>query len=287
MSKPIYGKPIAEIILKQAEDRVFSLSELGKKVKLVVILVGDDTPSMVYAEKKAGASRKIGIDFTLIHLPHHSTTEDVIEKIKHLQTNDELSGLIVQLPLPKHIDTPTVINSIDPNMDADCLTDENLGKLVNNTAYILPPTPAGVFSILQDLDIDVAGKNITIVGMGPLVGKPLTIMMMNRRASVTTCNSLTIDTKEKCLNADIIITGVGKRHLITSDMVSRGTIVIDTGVEIIDGKIYGDIDYDGILQSGIASHITPTPGGTGPLTVAHLILNTALLAEHSYKKLTT
>jgi methylenetetrahydrofolate dehydrogenase (NADP+) / methenyltetrahydrofolate cyclohydrolase len=272
------GQPIASTILKDAETRMSALRAQGKPVKLVVILVGDDAPSRTYVEKKGEMAQKIGIDFTLIHLPTDSSTDDVIAKVDSVQSDPLLSGIIVQLPLPKHIDTVRVLESIDPLRDVDCLTETNLGKIVNKTHYLLPPTPSGVFSFLESLNVDVTGKNVTILGAGPLVGKPLAIMMMNARASITVCNSATKDTRDKCLSADIIVTGIGKKHILTADMVREDAIVIDTGVNFEDGKMYGDVDYRNISEKAL---VTPTPGGSGPLTVAHLIMNTVVVAERS------
>lgn len=269
----IDGKAIADHILATARERVRALSCAPK---LAVVLVGDDKPSHTYVRKKGEAAKAIGIDFHLETLPDTATTGEVKRAVERLQEDKRLSGLIVQLPLPDCIDANAVLNAIRPTFDVDCLTDVNLGKLVMKTHTIVPPTPGAVVSILEHLRVDLPGKNVTIIGAGPLVGKPLAIMMMNERASVTTCNSQTRDIKEKCLAADIIVTGVGKKNILRGDMIRPGAIVIDTGVSFEEGEMSGDVNVEEAVT--VAAHVTPTPGGVGPITVARLLLNTVLCA---------
>ncbi len=273
----IDGKAIADKILEKTTLKAKELKQKGITPRLEVILVGDDKPSATYVRRKGLAAEKVGIDFKLNELPGDITQEDLIKKIGDIQSNKALSGLIVQLPLPEHLYTLEVLNAIHPDVDVDCLTNINLGKLVMKTNTIVPPTPGAVLTILNDLKVDLSGKNVTIIGMGALVGKPLAIMMVNEGASVTTCNSRTKDTKEKCLQADVIVTGVGKKDLLRGDMVKPGAIVIDTGVCFEDEKMYGDIHFEEVKE--VASYVTPTPGGVGPITVARLLWNTVLCAE--------
>lgn len=273
----INGKQIAEKVNQRTAELVAILKKKNIIPKLAVILVGEDKPSQTYVRKKGESAKKTGFDFTLYELPKNIKQDELIKKIKKIQQDKKLTGLIVQLPLPEHLYATEVLNAIKPEIDVDCLTDVNLGKLVMKTNYIVPPTPGAVMSILHDLNVDLIGKNITIIGAGALVGKPLAIMMMNERASVTTCNSKTKDTKEKCLQADIIVTGVGKKDLLRGDMVKKDAIVIDTGVDFESGKMYGDVNVEEVLKK--ASFVTPTPGGVGPITVARLLLNTAICAE--------
>ncbi len=272
------GKPLADKINKDTAKRVKKIKKAGINPKLSVVLVGEDAPSKTYVKKKAEMAEKVGLDFALIKLPAKSTKEEIIKKLKKIQKDKNLFGLIVQLPLPEPLYTDDVINAIDSSVDVDCLTNESLGKLMMKTNIISPPTPNAVMSIIEDQKINVSGKNIVIIGVGALVGKPLSVMLMNKRASVTTCNSSTKDTKEKCLKADIIVTGIGKPHIVTKDMVNKGTIVIDAGVDFPNGKISGDVDYKDLDKKGC--RVTPTPGGVGPLTVAHLLRNTVILAEN-------
>jgi len=277
MGQLIDGRHIAKNIKEKTAEKVAFLKEKGITPKLAVILVGSDKPSQTYVGKKGKAAEKVGMDFTLYELPEKITEVDLIAKINEIQADKNLSGIIVQLPLPEHLYTTNILNTIKPELDVDCLTDVNLGKLVMKTNYLVPPTPGAVMSILHDLGADLVGKNITIIGMGALVGKPLAIMMANERASVSTCNSKTKDTKEKCLASDIIVTGVGRKDILRGDMVSEGAIVIDTGVSFENDKMYGDVNVDEVMEK--ASHVTPTPGGVGPITVARLLWNTVLCSE--------
>lgn len=272
----IDGKSIAEKILVQTEKRVKNLKKRGIAPRLAVVLVGNDKPSETYVRKKAEAAKRVGIDFALHRFPLSIKKNDLIAEIKTIQKRKKLSGMIIQLPLPERLYVPEVMNAVDPRIDVDCLTNENIGKLVMNTQTIVPPTPGAVMSILDTLKIDVAGKNVTIVGMGALVGKPLAIMMANARASVTTCNSATKNIEKKCRAADILISGVGKKNLIRGDMIRRGAIVIDTGISF-EGGMHGDVNMDEVMRK--AGYVTPTPGGVGPITVARLLWNTALCAE--------
>lgn len=276
MGTLINGKSIAEGILRETSEKVGILKEQNITPKLGVILVGKDKPSQTYVRKKEEAAKKVGMDFVLKQLCEESATQDVIKKIIELQNDNSLSGLIVQLPLPKHIDTNTVLNAINPKKDVDCLTYVNLGKLVMQTHIIVPPTPGAVMSVLNKIGAELKGKDVVIVGTGKLVGKPLAIMLMNEQATVTACNVFTKDIKEKCLKADIIVSAVGKKNLIRKDMIKEGAIVIDTGVDFVKGVMSGDVNVSDALSK--ASHVTPTPGGIGPITVSRLLYNTAICA---------
>lgn len=275
MSQIINGKTIAAKIESDVKDRVANLKKKGKKVRLDVILVGENRASDTYVHRKEEAALRVGIDFHLHTLPADISQNDLIKKIKTAQKNS--SGLLIQLPLPEDLYTPEVLNTINPDIDVDCLTHENLGRLVMQSNFIAPPTPAAALTILEDLKVDLCGKNITIIGMGALVGKPLAIMLVNEGASVTTCNSRTTNIKEKCLDADIVITGVGKKDILRGDMVKPGAIVIDTGFVYFNGKLMGDVNFEEVKN--VAGFITPTPGGIGPITVARLLLNTVVCAE--------
>ncbi len=278
MGELIDGKRIAKEIREKTAVRVSALKEAEITPKLAVILVGEDKPSQTYVRKKGQAAEKVGMDFKLYELSSSISQGELEHKINEIQSDELLSGLIVQLPLPVHINTEKIVNMIRSEIDVDCLTDVNLGKLVMKTNTIVPPTPGAVMSILYDLGVsDLVGRNVVIIGVGPLVGKPLAIMMMNERASVTTCNSRTIDTTEKCLKADIIITGVGRKDVLRGNMVKPCAIVIDTGVSFENNKMYGDVNVGEVKE--IAAHVTPTPRGVGPITVARLLMNTVICAE--------
>ncbi len=282
MGQLIDGKAIAEKIRTSIALEVKKLKKKNIKPKLGVVLVGNDLPSQTYVNKKQQAAETAGISFILKKFPASVSKIKLIDEIKKLQKKEKLSGLIIQLPLPNKLYTSEVINAVDPKIDVDCLTDANIGKLVMKTSYIFPPTPYAVITILKELNFDISGKNITIVGMGALVGKPLAIILSNEGASVTTCNSRTRDIKEKCLMADVIVTGVGKKDLLRGEMIKTGAIVIDTGIVFENGKMFGDANKDEVLSK--ASFFTPTPGGVGPITVALLLQNTVLCAKRNAKK---
>ncbi len=277
MEKRIDGTNIAHSLEQDLALRVKKLTQHHVNPTLVVYFVGNDERSKSYITKKAEAAERVGITFILRQFPEQVTTETLCAEIIKDNTDQSIHAIIVQLPLPAHIEKEKVLNTVTPEKDADCLTDNNLGKLVNETHTMIPPTPGAVLAILEYLQVDVAGKNITLVGTGQLVGKPLSIALIHTKASVTTCNEHTVDVVEKCRAADIIVTGVGKPNLITKDMVKPGAIVIDTGVSFVNGKITGDVAYDDV--STVASAVTPTPGGVGPLTVIKLLENVIVCAE--------
>ncbi len=283
MGQLIDGKAIAEKIRNSIALEVKKLKKKKIQPKLGVILVGHDQPSQTYVRKKQEAAETAGIKFVLKKYPSGISKNKLIDEIKKIQKKEKLSGLIIQLPLPEKLYVSEVLNAVDPSIDVDCLTDTNIGKLVMNTNYIFPPTPYAVTTILKELNFELSGKNVTIIGMGTLVGKPLAIILANAGASVTTCNSRTKDTKEKCLVADVIVTGVGKKDLLRGDMIKPGAIVIDTGIVFENGKMYGDANREEILPK--SSWFTPTPGGVGPITVSLLLQNTILCATHNARKL--
>jgi methylenetetrahydrofolate dehydrogenase (NADP+)/methenyltetrahydrofolate cyclohydrolase len=277
MSNIIDGKAIAAKIEIETAQQVAVLKSKGIIPKLAVVLVGEDKPSRIYIKRKKEAAERVGINFELHELPENITKEELIVSVNKIQTDPLLTGLIIQLPLPERLYVPEVLNAINTNIDVDCLTDCNIGKLVMKTNLIEPPTPWAVVKTLKEIDFDLTGKNAVIIGAGALVGKPLAIMLVNELASVTTCNSRTKDIKNKCLEADVVVCAVGKKNLLTADMIKRGAVVIDTGIVYTDGKMHGDVDFE--LVSKKASFITPTPGGIGPITVAKLLLNTVICAE--------
>src|SRR3989338_4339173 len=277
MTTIIDGKAIAKKIEQDVQKRVNVLRQKGISPKLHVILVGDNQASQTYTHTKAKAAERVGIDFTLHNFPATISEDDLIASLQKIQADGTVSGLIIQIPLPEHLYTEKVINSINPKIDIDCLTNTNLGRLVMNQPLFTPPTPTAALRILDEIAFNPKGKNITIIGTGALVGKPLAIMLINAGASVTTINSRTTNSKEKCLSADVIISGVGKKNIVTAAMVKPGAIVIDTGFVYENGILSGDVDFDAIKD--ITSYITPTPGGVGPITVAELLLNTVKSAE--------
>ncbi len=279
----IDGKQLAETILEELKHEVDRLRQKKIVPHLGIILIGRNPASEVYVGKKILAAEQTGITCTLYRLPESITQPVLIKKITRLQKNGSVSGLIVQLPIPEHLYTPAVLNAIQPEYDVDCLTDVNIGKLAMNTALIEPPTAGAVFSIIRNLSISLPGKNVAILGTGALVGKPLALMFMNARASITTINSITQDVEKKTRLADIIVSGVGKAGLITGSMVKQGSIILDAGIDFTpQGKVVGDVDIPSVIKK--ARFLTPTPGGVGPLTVAMLLKNTVTLCKKHAEK---
>lgn len=277
----IKGKRIAKSIERDVTTRIEKLTKKGQPVKLAVVLVGDDTPSHTYVRAKQRAASRVGMDFVCYSYPTSITQTALIDAMYGIQADPELSGLIVQLPLPEHLNSDDIINAIHPNMDVDCLTYENFGRLISGSPALIPPTPGAILAIIEQLDIDVSGKNIVIFGTGLLVGKPLAIMLMNLGASVQTINAESSGIEKKCRDADIIISGVGQKHLIDHTLVPENAIVIDAGISYDEeGVMYGDVHVESVQEK--AAHVTPTPGGVGPITVARLLLNTVICAEKKH-----
>jgi methylenetetrahydrofolate dehydrogenase (NADP+)/methenyltetrahydrofolate cyclohydrolase len=283
MSTIIDGIALSKKILNSLKPDVALLKKSGIIPKLAIVFVGDHKPSETYVQRKEKAAASIGVICERHTYPASTTKEMIISEIKKLQKDTTLSGLIVQLPLPEPLYTTEVLNAVDEERDVDCFTDAQLGKLVMKTNTIAPPTPGAVCDILESIDIGVQGKHIVIVGAGALVGKPLAIMLLNKQATVTVCNSHTKNLKSITRTADILISAVGKKDLITKSHIQKGCIVIDTGICFVDGKMYGDVDFTRVAKK--ASHITPVPGGVGPVTVALLLKNTVTQAKLKMKEL--
>lgn len=277
MDKLINGKLIAERIREENAKMVAELKKKHITPKLAVILVGDDKPSQTYVNKKMDQAEEIDMDFALYKMEEKISTDELIAKMSEIQKDSDLSGLIVQLPLPEHIDTKKILNEIRPELDVDCLTEENQKKIETGANTIIPPTPGAVMAIIEELKTNVKDKNVVIIGKGILVGKPLSFILKHMGANVTVCDSKTTDIKEKCLQADIIITGVGKKDIVRGDMIKPDAIIIDAGTCFVDGKLYGDVNVSEVLPK--AAYVTPTPGGVGPITVSMLLRNTIIFAQ--------
>ncbi len=277
----IDGYSLAEKILHKTKRKVTLLKKKHIMPHLGVIFVGNDDRSAVYIRKKGEKAKEIGMKFSLFPFEKNIPQKTLIEQIQKIQKKERLTGLIVQLPLPEHLYTPHILNAIDPSIDVDCLTHENLGKLIMKWGELFPPTPGAILDIIHSEQIDLVGKKVVILGAGALVGKPLSLLLMNERATVTVCNSATINIKKICKQADILITGVGKKDLVRGNMVKKGALVIDAGICFENGKIFGDVNVREIEKK---ASVTPTPGGVGPLTVAKLLWNTVVCAEKNSKK---
>jgi methylenetetrahydrofolate dehydrogenase (NADP+)/methenyltetrahydrofolate cyclohydrolase len=274
------GKKVANEIYATLAKEVSELKSGGLSPKLAVILVGNNQASLSYIKQKRLACEKTGILWEQIDYEETITTEQLIEKIHELNNTPDIHGILVQLPLPQHIYAPDVIRAIDPKKDVDGFTAYNIGKMFLSTEFEhLPPcTPAGVIKLLDYYNIDVKGMDATVVGASNIVGKPLSIMLLNRGVTPTTCHIHTKDLKSHTLKADLVCVAVGKRDLITEDMVKDGVILVDIGCNRKeDGKLCGDADFESISKK--ASYITPVPGGVGPMTVACLMENTVNAAK--------
>ncbi len=268
MSKIIDGKKIRNEILDELKKQV---KQYMIKPCLAVIQIGDDEASNTYIKSKEKACNEIGIYFKHIKFSETTKEIEVINKILELNNDEYVHGILLQLPLPSGFNQDKLINYIARNKDVDGLTDINIGKIFNNKPGLVSCTPQGIMKLLECENVDVAGKNVTIVGRSNLVGKPLLGLMLNKDATVTICHSKTENLKKHTKNADILVVAVGKKHFITEDMVKEDAIVIDVGINRENGKLYGDVDYDKVKAK--VKKITPVPGGVGPMTVAMLMSN--------------
>jgi len=262
------GKKIKNIILDELREEVNNLSV---KPKLVVLQVGNNEASNVYIKQKNNMCNYIGYEFEHIKLDDNVNTDMVIDVVNKLNNDDNVNGILVQLPLPSHIDTDKVLNKIYYLKDVDGLTDFNNGKLFHGKDSLYSCTPYGVMELLNRYNINVSGKNVVIIGRSNLVGKPMTSMMLNNDATVTVCHSKTKNLTNYTKMADILVVAVGKPNFITGDMVSQDTVVIDVGISRTENGLCGDVDFDSAKEK--ASYITPVPGGVGPMTVAMLAKN--------------
>lgn len=278
------GKIVSQKVLEQVKETVDKLKKDGVKPKLAVILVGNNPASLSYIKQKRKACEFTGIEWDQIDYEESVSQEELIKKIHLLNEQKDIHGILVQLPLPDHIYAPEVIKAINPHKDVDGFHAYNLGKMFLSVEFeeLAPCTPMGVIKLLDEYNIDVAGMDATVVGASNIVGKPMSIMLLNREATVTTCHIKTKDLKKHTLNADLLVVAVGKAGLITADMVKEGAIVVDVGCNKVDGKLCGDTDFDAISKK--ASYITPVPGGCGPMTVACLMENTVIACERLHRE---
>lgn len=266
-----------EVAYKIKEEIKNEISLLSNKLTLCVVQVGDDEASNIYIKQKEKLANELGINF--IHKKYNDISEELLEEeIIKLNEDKNITGIIIQLPIPDKYNTNKLINLIDPNKDVDGLTDYNKVKLYNNEEGIIPCTPLGILELLNHYNIDVKGENIVIIGRSLLVSKPLFNLLLNKDATVTMCHSKTINLSSITKNADILISATGKPHLVTEDMIKDNAVIIDVGISRIDGKLCGDVDFENVSKK--ASYITPVPGGVGPMTVIMLMKNIL----NAYKK---
>ncbi|WNL16326.1 bifunctional methylenetetrahydrofolate dehydrogenase/methenyltetrahydrofolate cyclohydrolase FolD [Arcobacter cryaerophilus gv. pseudocryaerophilus] len=245
---------------------------------LAVILVGNDAASATYVASKAKACKDAGIYSVVHEMPESITQEELLDTINMMNNNPKLDGILVQLPLPKHIDTTTVLEAINPLKDVDGFHPYNVGRMVSNLDSFLSATPFGVMRMFEEHNIELSGKDVVVIGSSDIVGKPMASLLINRKATVTVCNSRTKDLKSHTSKADIVIIAVGVPYLLKEDMVKDGAIVIDVGINRLDtGKLVGDADFEGLKNK--CSFLTPVPGGVGPMTIAMLLKNTIKAAN--------
>lgn len=272
------GKELSSTIKHELKEEI---KHYMIKPGLAVIQIGNNEASNIYVKQKETQALEIGLNYRHFLFEANTSEQEIINKIIELNNDEYIDGIIVQLPLPPRYNTKRILNQISVNKDVDGLSDLSQAKLTSNRPCFIPCTPAAVLELLDKHNIEIEGKNVTIIGRSNLVGKPLMNLMLNRNATVTICHSKTINLKEHTKNADILISAVGQKHLITKDMIKEGSTIIDIGITRVDGKIYGDVDFDNIASH--TTYITPVPGGVGPMTVAMLLKNTI----ESYKKKTT
>ena len=277
----IDGKATAAAIRAEVRARAAAFEEKsGKKAGLVVVLIGNDPASQIYVRNKIRACEEAGIRSFAHYLPEDTPQKDALALIEALSADENIHGILVQLPLPRHLDTQALLTAIPAEKDVDGFSAENIGKLAKNERGTVACTPLGVMELLRRYHISVAGKRAVVVGRSNIVGRPMAMLLLNADATVTICHSKTSNLKEICREADILVAAVGKPKFITGDMVKEGAVVIDVGMDRDEnGKLCGDVDYEG--ASAHASYITPVPGGVGPMTIAMLLQNTVEAAERT------
>jgi len=272
------GRDIASEIRLGLKNDVEKLKGNGVQPGLAVIIVGDEPASRIYVNNKKKACDEIGIRSFEYALPAETSEEEIIELIKTLNCDKNIHGILVQLPLPPHINDEKVLLTIDPDKDVDAFHPVNVGKIMIGNYRFLPCTPAGVIEMIHRTGIDLKGSECVVVGRSNIVGKPMAMLLLHEHATVTVCHSRTKDLKTVCKRADVLVVAVGKPKLIKADFIKPGAVVIDVGTNRMEnGKLCGDVDFE--EAKGVASYITPVPGGVGPMTIAMLMKNTVKAAE--------
>ncbi|WP_187915048.1 bifunctional methylenetetrahydrofolate dehydrogenase/methenyltetrahydrofolate cyclohydrolase FolD [Helicobacter pylori] len=278
------GQALAYDIEKDLKHKIQIIhTQTHKRPKLAVILVGKDPASITYVNMKIKACERVGMDFDLKTLQENVTEAKLLSLIKDYNTDQNISGVLVQLPLPRHIDTKMILEAIDPSKDVDGFHPLNIGKLCTQKESFLPATPMGVMRLLKHYHIEIKGKDVAIIGASNIIGKPLSMLMLNAGASVSVCHILTKDISFYTQNADIVCVGVGKPDLIKASMLKKGAVVVDIGINHLnDGRIVGDVDFNNAQK--VAGFITPVPKGVGPMTIVSLLENTLIAFEKQQRK---
>ena len=279
MAQIIDGKAVSAAVKQEVAEETAKLrDERGLKVGLAVIIVGTDPASRVYVNNKKKACEAVGFQSYEYALDENTTEEQLVDLISVLNRDDRVSGILVQLPLPKHIDEKAVINAISPEKDVDAFHPVNVGKIMIGDYSFLPCTPAGVMRLIESTGVDITGKHCVVIGRSNIVGKPQAMLLLQKNGTVTICHSKTQNLKEICQSADILVAAVGRPNFVTGDMVKEGAVVIDVGINRLDtGKLCGDVEFESAEKK--AAYITPVPGGVGPMTIAMLMKNTLTAAK--------
>lgn len=274
MGTVLYGSELAKGIRAALKEQIDELRTAGKRIpKLVVVLVGDNPASLSYVSGKEKACREIGMENILLRLKEETTEEELLKEIHRLNADDSVDGILVQLPLPQHMDEHKILFAIDPKKDVDGFHPYNIGKMMLNEDTYLPCTPKGILRMLEISGYsDLSGLRAVVIGRSNIVGKPVAQLLLNRNATVTTCHSKTKNIEYICASADILIASVGRPRLVKADWVKEGAAVIDVGINRVDGKLCGDVDFEDVKDK--VSMITPVPKGVGPMTIAMLLENT-------------
>lgn len=272
MAKIIDGKAISLAIKDELKEKVAEYKNKGIDITLAVVKVGNDPASAVYVRNKEKACEYVGINSRTLALPEETTQEELLNIVRELNEDDTVNGILVQLPLPKHIDESEVLLAINSTKDVDGFHPVNVGKMVIGEDTFLPCTPAGIIEMLKRSDIDIEGKECVVIGRSNIVGKPMSLLMLKENATVTIAHSRTKDLKEVTKRADILVAAIGKPKFVTADYVKEGAVVIDVGMDRDEnGKLCGDVDFESVEPK--VSAITPVPGGVGPMTVTMLLVN--------------
>ena len=280
--KLIDGKIISVSVKERVKDEVAILKEQGITTGLAVIIVGEDPASKVYVANKKKACEALGIISEEYALPENTTQQELLALIDELNNKKSINGILCQLPLPKHLDEQAIINAILPEKDVDAFHPQNVGKIMLGDYDFVPCTPAGLMEMLQYENIDISGKTCVVIGRSNIVGKPMGMLLLHKNGTVTICHSRTKDLASVCKEADILVAAVGRPNFVTADMVKEGAVVIDVGINRVDGKLVGDVDFEAVKDK--CSAITPVPGGVGPMTIAMLMQNTLTAAKKQNKR---
>ncbi|MDD4681357.1 MAG: bifunctional methylenetetrahydrofolate dehydrogenase/methenyltetrahydrofolate cyclohydrolase FolD [Clostridia bacterium] len=282
MAELIDGKNLAKQIRKTIKNEIDEYKQQYDLAPgLSVVLVGDDPASQVYVRNKERACKEVGINSTVIRMKEETTEEELLAVIQNLNLNDSAHGILVQLPLPEHINEESIINAISPSKDVDGFHPIHAGMLMNGQAGLEPCTPKGIIRLIEETGQSISGKNAVVIGRSNIVGKPVALMLLQRNATVTIAHSKTQNLREVASNADILVVAIGKAKFIDSSHIKEGAVVIDVGTTRVNGSLYGDVDFDEVKDK--AGYITPVPGGVGPMTITMLLENTLIAAKRSLK----